>query len=240
VKDRTWRSRPNQDHRYPGPFAGSYECQLPAEARIELEEASSPRIREKPQLSPSKPRIRVRAVGRYVPEDLAQPEVVFLRPPPPVSVPRQAVTVPPQPVLPLPPSVTPPVVRPAPSESRGSNGGWWLLAILIGLPLLLSRLGHDGAQPQSRPTEVRRALPAVEVRKALPVTSVASSIPQWGWQSIRMPDGEVVNVHYDGALSSSASLPGQGTYIGQEFSVGLTSWVWMVARGTNFPAWIDP
>jgi hypothetical protein len=203
-----------------------------------------------------KPRVRMRAAGRYIPAvppavaDLSQaeglaheppPEVVFLRPPPPAEAPRQAVTPPPPPISPLPPSVTPPVARPAPSESRGGNGGWWALAILLGLPLLLlSRLGHDGVQPQSRPVEVRRALPAVEVRKALPVTSAASTIPQWGWQSIRMPDGEVENVHYDGALSSSASLPSRGSYLGQEFSTGATSWVWMVARGTNFPAWIDP
>jgi hypothetical protein len=184
-----------------------------------------------------KPRIRVRAVGRYIPEatpvsreELTPQEVVYLRPPPPVTAPRQTVT--------LPPSVTPPVARSAPSEPRGGNGGWWALAILVMVTGLLSLFsGHQGA---SRPVGVRRALPAVEVRKALPVTSAASTIPQWGWQSIRMPDGEIVNVHYDGALASSAWLPGQGTYIGQEYSVGPTSWVWMVARGTNFPAWIDP
>jgi hypothetical protein len=240
VKDRTWRSQPNQPNSLrPGPFAGSYECQLPTEARIELEEAFSSRFREAPH-PPPKPRIRVRAVGRYIPEDLVPQEVVFLRPPPPVAAPRQ-VTEPPPPVLPLPPSVTPPVVRPAQNESRGGNGGWWALAILVMVTGLLSQFsGHQGAQPQSRPVEVRRALPTVEVRKALPLTSVASTIPQWGWQSIRMPDGEVVNVHYDGVLPSSAWLPSTGAYVGQEFSTGATSWVWMTARGANFPAWIDP
>jgi hypothetical protein len=242
----TRRSESKQsNYRRRGPFAGSvseqpFECELPIEARTEWGISGPQTYR--------KPRIQVRAVGRYIPEatsvsreELTPQEVVSLRPPPLVTAPRQAVTAPPQPILPLPPSVTPPIARPAPSESRGGNGGWWLLAILIGLPLLLlSRLGHDGVQPQSQPVEVRRALPAVEVRKALPVTSVASTIPQWGWQSIRMPDGEIENVHYDGALPSSGNLPDRGAYPGQEFSVGATSLVWMVARGTSFPAWIDP
>jgi len=47
-----------------------------------------------------------------------------------------------------------------------------MLALLLGLPLLLARLSThsnpqmDDAQPQSRPVEVRRALPpaVVEVR----------------------------------------------------------------------------
>jgi hypothetical protein len=95
--------------------------------------------------------------------------------------------------------------------------------------------------------EVRRALPVVEVRKALPtvlralpVNFVPSAVPNIGWQSIRMPDGSVIPVHYQGELPSSAALPLQGHFIGEEYSTGNTSWIWMTPVGASFPSWVDP
>ena len=97
------------------------------------------------------------------------------------------------------------------------------------------------------PMEVRRALPVVEVRKALPtvlralpVNFVPSAVPNIGWQSIRMPDGSVIPVHYQGELPSSAALPLQGHFIGEEYSTGNTSWIWMTPVGASFPSWVDP
>jgi hypothetical protein len=99
--------------------------------------------------------------------------------------------------------------------------------------------GSSGAQPQPTPwLEVRRALPAAP--RALPLTSAVSTSSNEGWSSIRMPTGEIVPVHYEGELASSASLPSQGAYIGQEFSTGKTSWIWMTWAGASFPSWVDP
>ena len=50
---------------------------------------------------------------------------------------------------------------------------------------------------------------------------------------IKMPDGEIVPVHYEGELGSSAILPLQGSYIGQDFSVGTTRWIWFDATGNG-------
>jgi hypothetical protein len=96
--------------------------------------------------------------------------------------------------------------------------------------------------------EVRRALPAVEVRKALPVVpralpviSETSTVSNTGWwQSIRMPDGSVIPVRYEGELSSSAALPPQGRFLGEEFSVGSTTWIWTLRPGATTPSWVDP
>ena len=115
----TWKLEPNHDiYRRLGPFAGSvrdesFECQLPAEARTELEEIPSPQT-----YRPAKPRIRVRAVGRKLEETpppqnyrvreispyhpVQEPSPVFLRSPPttrtsvrtvesPVQIPQPAV-----------------------------------------------------------------------------------------------------------------------------------------------------
>jgi hypothetical protein len=121
-----------------------------------------------------------------------------------------------------------------------------LLATLIGLPLLLARVA-DNTHPQSRLVEVRRALPVVEVRKALPavpralpVTSGISTVSNAAWQPIRMPDGTIVNVSYQGELPSSAALPRQGHFIGEEYSTGTTTWIWMQPAGASFPSWVDP
>jgi hypothetical protein len=55
-----------------------------------------------------------------------------------------------------------------------------------------------------------------------------------------MPKGAIIAVHYEGALPSSAALPPQGHFIGEEYLTGNTSWVWMTPAGTNFPSWVDP
>jgi hypothetical protein len=114
--------------------------------------------------------------------------------------------------------------------------------VIIGLPLLLARLA-DNTQPQGRPLEVRRALPVVEVRRALPaipralpVTTAVST----EWQPIRMPDGTIVQASFQGELPSTAALPARGRFIGEEWSTGKTSWIWMTPAGANFPSWVDP
>jgi hypothetical protein len=129
---------------------------------------------------------------------------------------------------------------------RSHTGIWLLLAALIGLPLLLARLS-DNTQPQPRPVEVRRALPAVEVRRALaavpralPVASAVSTVSNAEWQPIRMPDGSIVQASYQGELPSSAALPARGRFIGEEWSTGNMSWIWMTPPGASFPSWVDP
>jgi hypothetical protein len=101
--------------------------------------------------------------------------------------------------------------------------------------------------PSPAAVEVRRALPIVEVRRALPrvlralpVSSALATVPTTGWQSIRMPDGHVIPVRYQGELPSSAALPAHGAFIGQEYSTGNTSWIWMTPVGASFPSWVDP
>jgi hypothetical protein len=43
-----------------------------------------------------------------------------------------------------------------------------------------------------------------------------------------------------GELPSSAALPPQGRFIGEEWSTGSTSWVWMQPAGASLPSWVDP
>jgi hypothetical protein len=85
----------------------------------------------------------------------------------------------------------------------------------------------------SRPVEVRRALP-VEVRRALPavpralpLTFPVSPVSNMEWQPVRFADGTAVWASYQGELPSSAALPLQGRFIGEEYSTGNTSWIWM-------------
>ena len=92
------------------------------------------------------------------------------------------------------------------------------------------------ALPPPSVIEVRRALPAVP--RALPVTSQVS--PMWNWQPVRMPDGTLVQVSYQGERPSSAALPTRGRFIGEEWSTGNTSWIWMTPAGASFPSWVDP
>ena len=42
-----------------------------------------------------------------------------------------------------------------------------------------------------------------------------------------MPDGTIMEARYQGELPSSAALPPQGRFIGEEWSTGNTSWIWM-------------
>jgi hypothetical protein len=211
VENRTRTHQPRQDIYWRrGPGEGSFDCQLPAEARAELLEEIPP------------PKTYRREIPTYRP----------LEPPPPV----------------LPPSVTP-RARPAQSESSSGSGIWLLLAVLLGLPILLAMLSQavsSGTQPQSRPVEVRRALPPVEVRRALPVvpralpvTSVVSTVSDSG-QPVRLLDGTTVQAFYQGELPSSAALPVRGRFIGEEWSTGNTSWIWMTPAGASFPSWVDP
>jgi hypothetical protein len=55
-----------------------------------------------------------------------------------------------------------------------------------------------------------------------------------------MPDGTVLNVSYQGDLPSSASLPARGRFIGEEYTTGPTTWIWMTPAGASLPSWVDP
>jgi hypothetical protein len=93
--------------------------------------------------------------------------------------------------------------------------------------------------------EVRRALPVwVEVRRALPAVPRAlpavTSAMSTQWQTIKFPDGTLAEAAYQGELPSSSSLPSQGRFIGEEWSTGSTSWIWMTPAGASFPSWVDP
>lgn len=223
---RTWRSEPNQSiYSRRGPDE-SFDCQLPAEARTELEEIPSPqtyRLREAPTYQP--------------------PREVFLRPHPPEVVYRSRAI-----------SRTPP-------PAKQSHGAAVIGTVAI-VALFLYAVSHNNGPststappesrsvptPSSQPVEVRRALPPpVDVRRALPavpralpVTSVVSTVSNAEWQPVRMPDGTVVQVCYQGELPSSAALPLQGRFIGEEWSTGNTSWIWTTPAGASFPSWVDP
>ena len=205
-----------------------FESELPPEVRSELE--ISPR-------SVSQPPVRIPETEQEIEHALEWVKSQgYFRPtipaPPPVS--------PPQPVA------IPGASKPAQDAPRSGTGIWLLLATLIGLPLLLARVA-DNTHPQSRPVEVRRALPAVEVRKALPavprnlpVTAPGSTVSNAEWQPVKMPDGTIVEARYQGELPSSAAFPPQGRFIGEEWSTGNTSWIWMTPAGASFPSWVDP
>ena len=230
----------------------SFDCQLPAEARIELEEIPPPqvyRVRDQPL-----PRIWPQRIPET--EEEIQQAIAWLKAQGFLQEPISPA--PPPQVLIRPAPVSPPA---KPAQSARSGKGIWLLLgflILVGLlPHAISTLRTssgrpvDDTQPQSRPVEVRRALPPpMEVRRALPVvpralpvTSPRSLVsdPEIGqWQPVRLLDGTTVQVCYQGELPSSAALPHQGRFIGEEWSTGNTSWIWMTPAGVNFPSWVDP
>ena len=149
-----------------------------------------------------------------------------------------------------------PAYRPAPPPAKRSGDAAVIGAIAIVALFLYAVSRNNGPStstarsvpiPSSQPVEVRRALPAVEVRRALPavprallVSSQASSVSNTNWQAIRMPDGTIVQVSYQGELPDSAALPPRGRFIGEEYSTGKTSWIWMTPAGANFPSWVDP
>jgi len=156
-----------------------------------------------------------------------------------------------------------PAYQPAPPPAKRLGGAVVFGAIAIVALFLYAVSRTDGpststAPPESRsvptplpsqPVEVRRALP-VEVRRALPavlralpLTSSASLVsePQIGqWQPVRLLDGTIIQVCYQGELPSSAALPPRGRFIGEEYSTGNTSWIWMQPAGTNVASWVDP
>jgi hypothetical protein len=45
-------------------------------------------------------------------------------------------------------------------------------------------------------------------------------------------------------MDNAAQLPGQGAFIGQEFSTGtgpnVTDWIWLQPAGAHFASWVDP
>lgn len=109
--------------------------------------------------------------------------------------------------------------------------------------------GSVPTPPSSQPVEVRRALsvpPPVAVRRALPLVPRAlpvtfpAPVSNTGWHSVRFPDGTTVPVSYQGELPGSAALPSRGRFIGEEWSTGNTSWIWMTPAGARFPSWVDP
>jgi hypothetical protein len=218
VENRTRRSEPNQNARR-SPLE-SFDCELSPEVRSELEEADLPR-------APSPP------------------------PPPACRPPLGAYNLPPK-------------------RSYTSVATWVLGLVVILLffwvasrnngpsasPTRSSSSSSSSSSEESRPVstpflapqpvEVRRAIP-VDVRRALPAVPraelVSSAVLPGSnamWQSVRMPDGTVLPVSYQGNLSSSAALPGRGRFIGEEWSSGTTSWVWMTPAGASFPSWVDP
>jgi hypothetical protein len=236
--------RPRQSVRTPLDCDTQFESELPPEIRRELEISTSPINRWPARIPETEEEIRqaiawLKSRG-YLPPTAPEP----LQPPP----------------------TRPPVVqapKPAPPQRSSRSGGWGLIWMVIAGFFLWALLHNQPSQPASsratpesrgqpaytgsQPVEVRRALPVVEVRKALPVvpralpvTSGISTVSNAAWQPIRMPDGTIVNVSYQGELPSSAALPPQGHFVGEEYSTGTTSWVWMTPAGASFPSWVDP
>jgi hypothetical protein len=197
-----------------GPGDESFDCQLPAEARIELLEEIPP-----------PPMYRLREIPAYRPVQEPPPEV-FLRPPPPVSPPL------------------PPVTPGAPGRRRGHPAAAPEYGYRWGVQFLLALLGQavstqvDGTQPQSRSVEVRRAAPAAG-RRPQSVAGGSARSSDSG-QPVRLLDGTTVRAFYQGELPSSAALPSQGRFIGEEWSTGNTSWIWIKPAGAHFASWVDP
>jgi hypothetical protein len=227
AEDRTQTYHPRQGVYFRrGAFDDQFDCQLPEEARTEL----------LGEIPPPKT-YRIREIPAYQPAPPPPPEVVY-RP--------RAVPI----------SKTPP-----PAKRLHGAAVIGTIAIVALFLYAVSRTGGPSsstAPPENRsvptplrsqPVEVRRALP-VEVRRALPavlralpLTSSASLVsePQIGqWQPVRLLDGTIIQVCYQGELPSSAALPPRGRFIGEEYSTGNTSWIWMQPAGTNVASWVDP
>jgi hypothetical protein len=229
VENRTRTYQPRQDvYLRRGPFDDQFDCQLPEEARTELLE----------EIPPPKT-YRIREIPAYQPAPPPPPEVVCR--PPPV-----------------------PVFKTPPAAKR-SHGAAVICTVAI-VALFLYAVPHNNGPststappesrsvptPSSQPVEVRRALPpTVEVRRALPavpralpVTAPASLVPNpttGQWQPVTLLDGRTtVQACYQGELPSSAALPVRGRFIGEEWSTGNTSWIWMTPAGASFPSWVDP
>jgi hypothetical protein len=256
VESWTRRNQPSQSiYLRRGPDE-SFDCQLPAEARIELEEIPPPqvyRVRDQPL-----PRIWPQRIPET--EEEIQQAIAWLK--------AQGFLQ--EPISPAPPPQA--LIRPAPvsppakpaQSARSGKGIWLLLGFLIVVGLLPHAISTlrtssgrpvDDTQPQSRPVEVRRALPPpMEVRRALPAVPRAllvsrsrfsenapTPVPYAQWHQVTLLDGRTtIPACYQGELPSSAALPHQGRFIGEEWSTGNTSWIWMTPAGVNFPSWVDP
>jgi hypothetical protein len=234
VENRTTRTSPRFVSTTASELEGDteFERRLPPEILDELEEAPAKtyRFRESsPYLRPPPPRVparSVRGMDRPSAAPKAQAQTVARPPSPP---PRQPVS---------PPPVPPIVAKPARSPSRpGAGDWWWILALLVAIPILSSHLPQGRPQPW---TEVRRALPVA--LRALPVTAETSTVSNTArWQSIRMPDGAIVATNYQGQLPNAGSLPATGRFLGETRTTSDgTTWIWMQRAGMSFPAWVDP
>jgi hypothetical protein len=236
-------------------FDDQFESQLPPEIRAELETPRAEINRPPFQIPETEQEIKaaiawLRSQGYLQSDSSPTPS----RESPPISSPQPPV---------IPPAAQPP-------RSSPSSIWWMLAMLLGLAFLLSrqanptqpqdrqAQVGATLPAPSSSSTqvpqptaqrwvEVRRALPAVEVRKALPVvpralpvTAGNSTVSNTVWQSIQMPDGSFIGVRYMGELSNSAALPAHGDFIGQEYSVGSTSWIWMTRPGMTTPSWVDP
>ena len=64
------------------------------------------------------------------------------------------------------------------------------------------------------------------------------------WHAVTLLDGSVVEACYQGNLSSSADLPNQGHFLGEEWSTGTwqnaSDWIWLKPVGSSFASWVDP
>jgi hypothetical protein len=215
-------------------FNDQFDCQLPAEARIELLEEILP-----PTIYPIREEPRA-----YQPPPPPQPQVIS------------------PPAIPLRPVVAAGAGKPAESASRSDGIAIWLLLGFLGIVVFIAMLAHAissvsapssrpvyGAQPSQPafpPVAVRRALP-VEVRRAelvspkLITENPPTPAPYAEWHQVTLLDGRTtVPACYQGELPNSAALPHQGRFIGEEWSTGNTSWIWMTPAGASFSSWVDP
>lgn len=68
----------------------------------------------------------------------------------------------------------------------------------------------------------------------------ARSLPDH-WMELPWGDGsQVAFVRLLGSVSSTDGLPLYGNHLGDAFTVGSTTYAWLVAPGRSTPAWIDP
>jgi hypothetical protein len=198
----------------------SFERQLSAELRAELDEevpSQTYRLREVP--------------------------FTFLRPAPPRVVQHETKKVGARDTRTHPPykaAVMPPSAPPQSAPQSGIRTWRWVLAMLVAIPILSS---HLPPRPSRLPwvwVETRRALPAVS--RVLPVNG--ETLPPLStpglWRSMRMPDGQLVAINYQGRLPSTAALPPEGRLLGEQWFVGHTPWIWMTRPGASFPSWVDP
>ena len=233
---------------YDNRFDRQFESQLPPEVRAEL---------EIPPRSTPRPSARIPETEEEIAQALEWLKSQgYLRPASPA--PPLPVSSPQPPAVPM--SKTPPPARRAHIPA--------VIGTVAIAALFLYAVSHTGGpsnstalpesrsvpNPSSQPVEVRRALtPPVEVRRALPAVPRALLVsrsrfsenapipaPYAESQPVRMPDGTIVEARYQGELPSSAALPVRGRFIGEEWSTGNTSWIWLQPAGASLPSWVDP